>query len=677
MGVFVCGMMCRLIKNMNSFFQQLKERKVTKTTIGYAVVAFIIMQLVEILFPIFEFPTWTSKFVIIILFLGFPIVIVLSWVFDIQDDKIEKSPQSNYVYFLIIIALLSTYLLYIGYDYLFLPVHDKDNSYSEIGVNSIAVLPFDNYSEDKNEEYFSDGFTELIIANLAKINDLTVISRTSVMQYKNTTISLKEIGKELGVANILEGSLHRVGDKIRIVAQLIDAKTDKHLWAETYDGTVNDIFTIQANVAEKIAKALRANITSVERQRIFSKMTNNPDAYQLYNMGTRLMKESEEEKDFRMALNFFEEAIKLDSNFADAYGYAAYAHETLYWYGYERNLKPLKIAKEYIAKGLDLDPDSPVLHATRGFYYYWVNRDYTRALEDFIYARDAVPSNAEYIANIGWIERRLGRFEYAIDNFLAGYKVDPKWIAILTSLVQTYDALDDRENAQKFLEEALITNPSAGIAHEMKIRWDFEDSMNTKEAKTSIENAKNNTDIGSIMDIVIQIYIFDKDYEIPIKLLSNINRDILSHQSFLNAKDYYIGLMYDLMGNDELAVSFYRSAVVILERRLNENIGDAMLHAAISRVYVQLGLFEEAVKSAQLAVALVPPSRDAWYGMVNKTNLAFIYVSAELMDDALHTLNEVYNKPFGPTKTQLLLYWEWEKLRMNSRFKTIINNTGN
>ena len=195
------------------------------------------------------------------------------------------------------------------------------------------------------------------------------------------------------------------------------------------------------------------------------------------------------------AIELFEEAIKLDSNFADAYGYAAYAHETLYWYGYERNLKPLKIAKEYIAKGLDLDPDSPVLHATRGFYYYWVNRDYTRALEDFIYARDAVPSNAEYIANIGWIERRLGRFEYAIDNFLAGYKVDPKWIAILTSLVQTYDALDDRENAQKFLEEALITNPSAGIAHEMKIRWDFEDSMNTKEAKTSIENAKNNTDI--------------------------------------------------------------------------------------------------------------------------------------------------------------------------------------
>jgi len=676
-GFFVCGMMCRLIKNMNSFFQQLKERKVTKTTIGYAVVAFIIMQLVEILFPIFEFPTWTSKFVIIILFLGFPIVIVLSWVFDIQDDKIEKSPQSNYVYFLIIIALLSTYLLYIGYDYLFLPVHDNGNSYSEIGVNSIAVLPFDSYSEDKNEEYFSDGFTELIIANLAKINDLTVISRTSVMQYKNTTISLKEIGKELGVANILEGSLHRVGDKIRIVAQLIDTKTDKHLWAETYEGTVNDIFTIQANVAEKIAKALRANITSVERQRIFSKMTNNPDAYQLYSMGTRLMKESEEEKDFRMALNFFVEALKLDSNFADAYGYAAYVHQALYWYGYDRNIKPLKIAKEYIEKGLELDSDSPVLHATRGYYYYWVNRDYTRALEDFIYARDAVPNNAEYIANIGWIERRLGRFDNAIDNFLAGYKVDPKWVAILTSLSQTYDALNDRENAKIFLQEVLINNPSASYAHAMKIRWNFEDNRETKEAKISIENARINTDIGSIMDIVLQVYIFENDYKTPLKLLTGLDRNILSHQSSLNAKDYYIGLIYDLMGNNKLATSYYKSALSILEKRLNENIGDAMLHAAISRVYVQLKLFEEAVRSAQLAVALVPPSRDAWYGVVNKTNLAFIYASSDLIDDALHTLSEVYDKPFGPTKAQLLLYREWGKLRMNSRFKTIVNNPSN
>ena len=660
---------------MKSFFQELQDRKVTRTAIGYSVVAFIIMQLVEILFPIFEFPNWTSKFVIILLFLGFPIVIVVSWIFDVKNDGIKKSPKSNYLYFLIILAILSTYLLFIGYGYLFSQENDKAKASNHIDVNSIAVLPFDNYSKDKNDEYFSDGFTELIIANLAKINDLTVISRTSVMQYKNTTKSLKEIGKELGVANILEGSLHRVGENIRIVAQLIDTNTDKHLWAENYEGTVNDIFTIQANVAEKIAKALEANVTSVERQRILSKMTNNPEAYQLYSMGTRLMKESEEEKDFRMALNFFEEALRLDSNFADAYGYAAYAHQTLYFYGFERNLMPLKIAKEYIEKGLELDADSPVLHATRGFYYYWVNRDYTRALEDFLYARDAVPSNAEYIANIGWIERRLGRLDYAIDNFLAGYKVDPKWIAILTSLAQTYDALSDRNNAEKFLEEALINKPSASFAHKMKIRWDFEDNLDTEKAKYSIENAKNITDIAPIMDIILQVYVYENDFKTPLKLLTDIEKKILSHQSSLNAKDYYIGLLHDFMGNKQLAVSFYRSALEILEKRLNENIGDAMLHAAISRVYLQLGLLEDALKSAQLSVALVPPSRDAWYGIVNKTNLAFIYLSSDLINDAIHTLKEVYNKPFGPTKNQLLLYWEWSGLQNNSNFITIINKT--
>ena len=655
---------------MNSFFKELKDRKVTRTAIGYSVVAFIIMQLVEILFPIFEFPNWTSKFVIILLFLGFPIVIVVSWIIDVNNEGIKQSPKSNYIYLLIIGTLLSTYLLYIGYGYFFSKnIHNSQ----QINANSIAVLPFDNFSKDENDEYFSDGFTELIIANLAKINDLIVISRTSVMQYKNSTKTLKDIGKELGVANILEGSLHRVGDKIRIVAQLIDTNTDQHLWAENYEGTVNDIFTIQANVANKIAKALQANVTSVERKRISSKMTNNPEAYQLYSMGTRLMKESEEEKDFRMALKFFEEALRLDSNFADAYGYAAYAHQCLYWYGFDRNLKPLKIAKEYIKRGLELDADSPALHATRGFYFYWVNRDYTRALEDFIYARDAVPNNAEYIANIGWIERRLGRFDYAIDNFLAGYKVDPKWIAILTSLAQTYDAINDRENAQKFLEEALINNPSASFCHEMKIRWDFEDNSNTIKAKASIETAKYNIDLGPIMDIILQVYFHEKDFQTPLKLLTDIDKKILSHQSSLNAKDYYIGLIYDFMGDSSLATSYYKSALNILEKKLDENIADAMLHAAISRVYVRLGLLEEAVKSAQLSVALVSPARDAWYGIVNKTNLAYIYGSSNLIDDALHTLSEVYNKPFGPKKAELLLYWEWNKLRANSKFQTMIN----
>ena len=664
---------CRF-RNMKSFIQELQERKVVRTTIGYSVVAFIIMQLVEIIFPIFEFPNWTSKFIIILLFLGFPIVIVLSWVFDVENKKIKKSPQSNNVYLLTVIVLLATCLLYIGFDGFLLSNKEKQNPFNEIDVNSIAVLPFDNYSEDKKDDHFSDGFTELIIANLAKINDLTVISRTSVMQYKNTRQSLKEIGKELGVANILEGSLHRVGEKIRIVAQLIDTRTDKHLWAENYEGTVSDIFTIQANVAEKIAKALQANVTSVERERILSKMTNNAEAYQLYSMGTTLMKVSEEEKDFRMALNFFEEALKLDPSFADAYGYAAYVHQALYWYGYDRNIKPLKISKEYIDKGLKLDPNSPVLYATRGYYHYWVNRDYTRALEDFIYARDAVPNNAEYIANIGWIERRLGRFDNAIDNFLAGYKVDPKWVAILTSLSMTYDALNDRKNAKKFLQEAIENYPSASYVHGMKIRWNFEDNKETREAKIAIENAIISTDIGAIMDIILQVYIFEKDYKTPLDLLKNLERNIFTHQSSLNAKDYYIGMLYDLMGENKLAISYYKSAFSILEKKLNENIGDAMLHAAISRVYIRLGLIEEAVKSAQLSVALVSPARDAWYGVINKTNLAYIYESSNLIDDALHTLSEVYNKPFGPKKAELLLYWEWENLRTNSRFQSMINN---
>tara|TARA_Y100000739_G_scaffold214380_1_gene208108 strand:- start:460 stop:1188 length:729 start_codon:yes stop_codon:yes gene_type:complete len=238
----------------------------------------------------------------------------------------------------------------------------------------------------------------------------------------------------------------------------------------------------------------------------------------------------------------------------------------------------------------------------------------------------------------------------------------------------TYDALNDRKNAKKFLQEAIENYPSASYVHGMKIRWNFEDNKETREAKIAIENAIISTDIGAIMDIILQVYIFEKDYKTPLDLLKNLERNIFTHQSSLNAKDYYIGMLYDLMGENKLAISYYKSALSILEKKLNENIGDAMLHAAISRVYIRLGLIEEAVKSAQLSVALVSPARDAWYGVINKTNLAYIYESSNLIDDALHTLSEVYNKPFGPKKAELLLYWEWENLRTNSRFQSMINN---
>ena len=284
-----------------NFFDELKRRKVFRVAASYAVVAFIIMQLVEILFPMFNFPQWTQQFVVIVVLLGFPIAVIISWVFDKTIDGVVKTQSlesidapttstmgemkvqtDNRSFFIkkrnIFLVLGVSAGILIG-------VFGGSAIFENVDDKSIAVLPFDNYSTAPEDQYFSDGITEVIIALLAKIKDFTVISRTSVMGYKGTTKSLKEIGKELGVAHILEGSVQRDGDDIRIVSQLIETKSDKHLWAETYDERIISLFSVQSDIAKKIALAMKTEISGDVERRINERPTESLAAWDSYLKG--------------------------------------------------------------------------------------------------------------------------------------------------------------------------------------------------------------------------------------------------------------------------------------------------------------------------------------------------------------------------------------------------------
>ena len=279
-----------------SFFEELKRRKVFRVAASYGVVAFIIMQLVEILFPMFNFPQWTQQFTVIIVLLGFPIALILSWMFDktpqgylktdvsTQTSSIEgqkKQPfyklKRNWILLTGVMAglLIGWYGGGAGYNLIEVP--------ESINEKSIAVLPFENLGKEGEDEYFADGMTEDILTELSKIKDLLVISRTTIMKYKNTNKSLTEIGKELEVANILEGSIRRVGNRVRITGQLINAFNDQHLWAEKYDRNIEDIFEVQVVVASAIANALRIELSDEEAQSIARKQTTSIEAYELYS----------------------------------------------------------------------------------------------------------------------------------------------------------------------------------------------------------------------------------------------------------------------------------------------------------------------------------------------------------------------------------------------------------
>lgn len=661
---------------MSGFIEELKRRKVVKTGIGYAVVAFVIMQLVEIIFPIFEFPAWTSRFVIILLFLGFPITIVLSWIFDKTPEGLKKTESTGGTKRLGLIGVIGALLLFIVYQNFFSNSGTTTASDGDIDSRSIAVLPFDNYSEDEKDAYISDGFTELIIANLAKIKDLRVISRTSVMQYENTTQPLKEIGAELGVANILEGSIHRVGDNIRIVGQLIDAQTDKHLWAETYDGTVADMFTIQAEVATQIAEALQAKISNEEKTRIAAIQTKSPDAYEAYVRGEEAWAK-DQYGNARFAIKFIRKAVELDPEFAEAWARLGFMHHATYWFGQDRTNENIQDGLDALERARELKPESPRTLFAWGHYYYWVHLDYARALEYFNSALELEPGHWEYAASVGWIERRLGRFDTAIPSWEKSLKTSPSEASYYSSLVQTLDAIGDRSRATKYLSQMQSRNPENSFLYRQKALWIFYEKENTLKAREIIHDGLEISKREEFLHNLFLFDSFDEDYSASLSLLKSTDQEVFSYSTVLNTRDYYLGRIYSSQGNEALARKHLNRSRAYLETQLKANIADAMQHAALSRTLMALGMKEEAVREAELAVAIVPPTRDAWFGVEYSTNLAVIYGQAGDKSGAFRILGQIVEMPFGPKAQHLKLHPDWVPLRDDPRFDDMIEKAKN
>jgi TolB-like protein len=313
--------------NLKSFVGELKRRNVYKVAIAYAVIAWLLMQIASQIFPFFEIPNWAVRLVVLLLILGFPIALVLAWAFELTPEGIKRTEDVDVgksirrktgrkLDFLVIAVLL---LVIAGL--LFQRFHPKvSTAVSSSPEKSVAVLPFENLSRDPDNAYFADGIQEEILTRLAKIADLKVISRTSTQRYQSKPVNLAEIAKQLGVANILEGSVQKAADQVRVNVQLVNAQNDSHLWAETYDRKLSDIFGVESEIAKGIAESLQAKLTGREEQALAAKPTNNPEAYDAYLRGLAFEARSGYSNDVvRKAIGFYERAVQLDPNFALAW----------------------------------------------------------------------------------------------------------------------------------------------------------------------------------------------------------------------------------------------------------------------------------------------------------------------------------------------------------------------
>src|SRR5947199_414613 len=433
---------------MTGFFEEVKRRKVYRVAAAYIIAAGGIIQLASAAFPAWELPSWTLRVLIVSLLMGFPVALMLAWAFDITADGIQITPDGamskRHARRNVIVLIACGLILSGGAGVFLLPrvaAHPVDRS--------IAVLPFQNLSDEKENAYFADGVQDDLLTNLSKIGNLKVISRTSVMSYRATQTSAREIGKALGVGTILEGSVRRVGNRVRVNVQLINAENDQHIWADDYDRELTDVFAIQSDLAQKIAGELRAQLSPAEKAQIERKPTENSEAYLAFVEGHDLLTRPDRLRtDTEKAEQLFERATRLDPNFSKAFAALAWVEDWMY---HTFDPTPARKAKAQTAaeEALRLEPDLPEAHLALGFYHYYCERDYQRALDEFAIARKSLPNSADVYLAIGAIQRRQGKWAESTANMEKAASLSPKDAFLLTNLADNYRAADDFENADK------------------------------------------------------------------------------------------------------------------------------------------------------------------------------------------------------------------------------------
>ncbi len=533
------------------------------------------------------------------------------------------------------------------------------------------MLPFQNLSDDKENAYFADGVQDDLLTNLSKIGDLKVISRTSVMPYRATQFTAREIGKALGVGTILEGSVRRIGNRVRVNVQLINVANDQHIWAEDYDRELTDVFAIQSDLAQKIAGELRAKLSPTEKAQIERKPTENSEAYLAFVEGHDLLTRPDRLRpDTEKAEQLFERATRLDPNFAKAFAALAWVED---WTYHTFDPTPARKAKAHATaeEALRLEPDLPEAHLALGFYHYYCERDYQRALDEFAIARKSLPNSADVYLAIGAIQRRQGKWAESTANMEKAASLSPKDAFLLTNLADNYRAADDFENADRLFDRAIEAAPNSVSARAGKAMLAVELKGDLSEIDKQLAHIQPNA--GSDAEGMVgraYLLMLQRKFHDAVAILKQLPSDARSDEK---PKEYLEGALYTFVNDKEHARSAFQRARSILEKAIQEGSDDASRHMMLGMVLAGLGEKEAAIAEGKRAVALLPESQDALDGPKMILALAQIYAWTGENDAAFELLERSLITPAGVTVASLKLNPIWDPLRADARFQALID----
>jgi TolB-like protein/Flp pilus assembly protein TadD len=642
--------------NARNIFTELKRRNVYRAAVAYGVVAWFLTQLTTQVFPFFDIPNSAVRFVVIALAVGFPIAMLLSWVYEFTPEGVVRTQNLNPVQaksvqratgrildFIIIGALLLVIaMMIVGQR----PFYRQTGE--SISQKSIAVLPFENQSPDPDNAYFAEGIQDEILTRLAKIADLRVISRTSTSRYQGKARNLAEIAKQLGVANILEGSVQKAADQVRVNVQLVNAQTDSHLWAETYDRKLTDIFGVESEIAKGIAESLQAKLTGHEEQVIAAKPTDNVEAYNAYLRGLAysLKPLSNTPANALGAQKYLREAVRLDPKFAVAWALLSYVDARGYL---TTNLQPTVALREEARQAADtaltLEPNLGQAVLAKGFYHYACLKDYNTAARYFEQARQFLPNSSRIPELLAYVTRRRGDWDQSESYFNEAERLDPQNGQLLTQHALSYMRLRRFDEALRRLDQVLNITPDddhtfafkAGIA---QAQGDL------PKAAALLAPLHPNADDTVVLEAQVYQAILERR---PAQIIPRL-REILDKPDpalgYLNGDlRFWLGWAQEVAGDHAAAQQSWQQARAELESFLKEQPENFNLLGCLALTNMVLGDKAAALALAERAIAANPIEKDAVSGPAPIQVLAAVAAQMGEPDRAIAALRKLLSIP--------------------------------
>jgi TolB-like protein/Tfp pilus assembly protein PilF len=660
---------------MSAFIERLRTRKLFQWGLAYLAGAWVLLEVLSQVGEHFAWPNVALRLLTVALALGFLPALVLAWYHGEQGRQRVTGPELMILTVLLLTAGGVLWLVGRSGGAAVLPAVAAATRQDAIGDRrSIAVLPFTSLSADPENSYFAGAIHDELLTQLSKLGDLRVISRTSVMAYTDTRKTLRQIAEELGVGVVLEGSVQRADNRVRVQAQLIDAATDEHLWAESYDRELTDVFAIQRDIAQQIASALQARLTAGERAALAQAPTQNAEAYDFYLQARDYnLRPDITQENVQRAQRLYERAVALDPAFALAHARLSRTHGQLRWWGFDRSDARREQQRASAQRAVELQPDLPEARMAMGLYHYWGHRDYERALVELRAALNSAPGNADLHMLIGAILRRQGKLEEGVRKMEQALLHDPRNTLASRDLANMYYLLRRYPEADRVLKRVLELAPDfsegASARGALYVTWrGTADTLRAVAQRFPEETANRSASLDRFFSARLA-----RDHAAALRA-AEAAPDMIRLQRAYHPRGLLIAWARQAQGDAAGARSAFGSAHNSLAAALREDPEDERLHIAQGFALAGLGRRAEAEAAISRANALLPPALDAFNSVFYAQDYAAIRAQAGDAGGAVADLQRLLSGPSFLSAHNLRLDPIWDPIRDDPRFQALLRH---